>query len=115
MRLRGFILITVALLNWPGLFEIAEAQITLTPIGHANFAGTAYDITAAGPYAYLANYNGGLRIYNASNPTNIVNVGLPAKPISGRLWNWRWPVIMLTKLTGTTGCGFITSATRRIP
>jgi len=61
------------------LFSPAEklfpADLTPISIGHANDGGNAYGVAVAGHFAYLANYNDGLRIYDISNPANPVSVG----------------------------------------
>jgi hypothetical protein len=51
------------------------AQLTPVNVGHVNDGGNAYGIAVAGHYAYLANYNDGLRIYDISNAANPVSVG----------------------------------------
>ncbi len=61
------------------LFSPAEklfpADLTPVSVGHANDGGNAYGVAVAGHFAYLANYDDGLRIYDISNPANPVSVG----------------------------------------
>src|ERR1700722_14339781 len=61
------------------LFAQTEAPLAgeLIPvgIGHAYDGGNAYGVAVAGHFAYLANYDDGLRIYDISNPANPVSVG----------------------------------------
>lgn len=53
----------------------SQAQLTLVNVGHTNNGSSAYRVAVSGNYAYLANYNDGLRIYDVSDPSNPINVG----------------------------------------
>ncbi len=55
--------------------KLFPAEITPVSIGHANDGGNAFGVAVAGHFAYLANFDDGLRIYDISNPTNPVSVG----------------------------------------
>jgi hypothetical protein len=55
--------------------SLRASELTPVNVGHTNDGGNAYGITIAGNYAYLANFNDGLRIYDISNPGHPVSVG----------------------------------------
>jgi hypothetical protein len=44
-------------------------------IGHTNNGGGARGVAVSGNYAYLANWNDGLQVYDISNPATPVNIG----------------------------------------
>lgn len=67
--------IFLILAAWFGSADLSYSQTTLVPIGHISNGGNAYRVATSGNYAYLANYDDGLRIYDVSNPVNPVNVG----------------------------------------
>ena len=55
--------------------NLLRAQLVPINVGHANDGGNAFGIAVAGNFAYLANFNDGLRIYDISDPANPVSVG----------------------------------------
>jgi len=62
------------------LLEMTNGDLLITqgdPIstGHIDDGDWAYDIYVSGAYAYLANYNDGLRIYDITDPTSPQSVG----------------------------------------
>ena len=42
--------------------------------GHISASSATFDVTVSGRYAYLANYDDGVRIYDVSDPANPTNV-----------------------------------------
>jgi hypothetical protein len=53
-------------------------------IGYCNTPGSAYDVAVQGTYAYVADGNSGLRIFNISNPTAPYEVGF----LDPSEWGW---------------------------
>ena len=51
------------------------SPIAFTPVSHTNAGGYGLSIAVAGNYAYVANNDDGLRIFDVSNPANPLNVG----------------------------------------
>src|SRR5713101_4461998 len=51
------------------------AQINPLNVGHINNDGYAEIVAVSVNYAYLANREDGLRIYDVSDPTNPINIG----------------------------------------
>jgi len=72
-------MIRLAAVLFCGLFfsgELARSQTNLECVGHINDSEFgANDVAVSGHYAFLANGNDGLRIYDVSNPTNPICVG----------------------------------------
>jgi hypothetical protein len=75
MKACGHLAIYLATMTFFALVQNSLGQTNIEFVGHIANGGTANGVVVSGGYAYLANGQDGLRIYDVSNPAVPTNIG----------------------------------------